>query len=34
MLFVSDSARDSLKAVLASEQAKNQQLVFYLQGVG
>jgi hypothetical protein len=34
MLFVSDSARDSLKSVLGSEKAQNQQLVIYLQGVG
>jgi hypothetical protein len=34
MLFVSDSARDSLKSVLESEKTKNQQLVIYLQGVG
>jgi hypothetical protein len=34
MLFVSDSARDSLKPVLESENAKERQLVLYLQGVG
>ncbi len=34
MLFVSDSARDSLKDVFQSEKAKNQQLILYLQGVG
>jgi hypothetical protein len=34
MLFVSNSARDSLKSVFDSEKAKDQKLVLYLQGVG
>jgi hypothetical protein len=34
MLFVSDSARESLKPLLEAEKAKDRQLVLYLQGVG
>ena len=34
MLFVSDSARDSLKPLLEAEKVKDRQLVLYLQGVG
>ena len=34
MLFVSDSARDSLKTVLEAETAKGQKIVLYLQGAG
>jgi hypothetical protein len=34
MLFVSDSAKESLKPLLEAEKAKDRQLVLYLQGVG
>jgi hypothetical protein len=34
MLFVSDSARDSLKTALEAEKAKDQKIVLYLQGAG
>jgi hypothetical protein len=34
MLFVSDSARESLKSLLEGEKAKDRQLVLYLQGAG
>lgn len=32
MIFVSDTARDSIKTVMASQHAKGKNLVLYLQG--
>ncbi len=34
MMFVSDSARDSLKSVLESDKGDGRKLILYLQGVG